>query len=570
MRSVVGPLGALLLLAVGGGVVTGLLTSAPRGHLSLGWIDEPLSRQIFGRYEPLQGRIGLLGVGAISAAVFASLLAWRDRLVVALSVGTIPLMVAALTVRYATAPLDVSRFDGHARNFALLALLLALAGRLSAWHPRYRYGLSIILIALVVWPTIARPVRTLGLGASRGVQLTNPLPGILASDSNPWYHDLRRYVITTPVSARVSSFIRNNTSVNTRIFSPHPSATSIATGRPNAIGFIGHLHQEPVRGPEYVDMLHYLEPGAVRRLGFGYIHATRAWARQLPNHAQRWLEDPRMFEQLVGTESDALYRVQPSFLQLEPAYSPESFEALRQAIPTSGTVLLAPGLQTKDSLKLAMALSHTNLIGTLDPVGSHLLTALPTTKPLGTEKPDFVALPARMASSAFDPALRRPLWWNREVAIYATDVTSTPLMRPPPRDFSIHLSDVRIADGLIAFTATFTDRSTDSWSGQDWVVVATDDSPWRLPYRFGTVRSPQPLSAGLTGRSNPSPKPLPTSTSSCTSLSRAQGRWRCGMAAVTRASPRPSHNYARATGCSPRARTSIARKSVSFRCCNSR
>ena len=506
LRSVVGPLGSLLLLAVGGGVVTGILISAPRGHLSLGWIDEPLSRQIFGRYEPLQGRIGLLGMGAISATVFASLLAWRDRLVVALSIGTIPLMVAALTVRYATAPLDVSRFDGHARNFALLALLLALAGRLSAWNPRYRYGLSIIVLALVVWPTIARPVRTLGLGASRGVQLTNPLPGILSSDTNSAYHDLRRYVITTPVSASVSSFIRNKTSVNTRIFSPHPSATSIATGRPNAIGFIGHLHQEPVRGPEYDDMFHYLEPGAVRRLGFGYIHATRAWARQLPNHAQRWLEDPRMFEQLVGTESDALYRVQPSFLQLEPPYSPESFEALRQSIPTSGTVLLAPGLQTKDSLKLAMALSHTNLIGTLDPVGSHLLTALPTTKPLGAEKPDFVALPARMAPSSFDPTLRLPLWWNREVAIYATDGTSTPLMRPPPRDFSIQLSDVRIADVRIAFTATFTDRATESWSGQDWVVVATDDSPWRLPYRFGTVEFTSAFVRWFDGQVQPVPE----------------------------------------------------------------
>ena len=240
---------------------------------------------------------------------------------------------------------------------------------------------------------------------------------------------------------------------------------SIATGRPNAIGFIGHLHQEPVRGPEYGDMLHYLEPGAVRRLGFGYIHATRAWARQLPNHAQRWLEDPRMFEQLVVTESDALYRVQPSFLQLDPSYSPESFEALRQAIPTSGRVLLAPGLQTKDSLKLAMALSHTKLIGRLDPVGSHLLTALPATTALGNQSPDFVTLPARMAPSSFDPAARRPLWWNREVAIYATDGTSTPLMRPPPRDFSIHLSDVRLADGRIAFTATFTDRDTESMEG---------------------------------------------------------------------------------------------------------
>ena len=79
-------------------------------------------------------------------------------------------------------------------------------------------------------------------------------------------------------------------------------------------------------------------------------------------------------------------------------------------------------------------------------------------------------------------------------------------MRPPPRDFSIHLSDVRIADGLIAFTATFTDRSTDSWRGQDWVVVGTDDSPWRLPYRFGTVEFTSAFVRWFDGQVQPVPE----------------------------------------------------------------
>ena len=125
---------------------------------------------------------------------------------------------------------------------ALLALLLAVANSTSSLQSRWRYGASIIAISLVVWPTIARPVRTIGLGASRGVHLTNPSPGILATDSDPSYHDLRRYVIDTPVSEKVASYIHDNTTVETRIFSPHPQAISIATGRPNASGFIGHLH----------------------------------------------------------------------------------------------------------------------------------------------------------------------------------------------------------------------------------------------------------------------------------------------------------------------------------------
>ena len=505
-RSVAGPLLSMLLLAVGGGVTTGILAAEPRGHLLLGLIDDPLSRQIFGRYEPLQGRIGLLGIGAITAAAIAAVIANRDRLVLALASGCIPLMVAAISLHYKTAPLDVTRFDGHARNLALLALLLALAGRVSALNPRWHYLFGIIGVLLVIWPTIAQPVRTIGLGVSRGIKLTNPEPGILASDSVPFYHDLRRFVIGTPLSADVAGYIRRTTSVDSRIFSPHPSEMSFATGRPNASGFVGHLHQEPVRGPEYQDVLHYLEPRAVRRLGYAYIHATNDWIKQLPSHAQRWLADPRLFETLVQSETDALYRVQADFLQLDTAYAPESFEALRQAIPASASVLLAPGLRPNHSLQIAMALQHAQLIGTLHPGGSHLLTALPATTALGTRSPDFVTLSARMAPSGFDPASRRPIWWNREVAIYPTDVTTAPLVRPLPANFSIHLSEVVVSIDRIAFTATFTDRATELWSGQDWVVVETDDSSWRLPYRFGTATFTSAFVRWFDGQVQPVPE----------------------------------------------------------------
>ena len=64
-------MGLCYLLAVGGGVTTGLLAAEPRGQLLIGLIDDPLSRQIVGRYEPLQGRIGLLGIGALTAAALA-------------------------------------------------------------------------------------------------------------------------------------------------------------------------------------------------------------------------------------------------------------------------------------------------------------------------------------------------------------------------------------------------------------------------------------------------------------------------------------------------------------------
>ena len=72
------------------------------------------------------------------------------------------------------------------------------------------------------------------------------------------------------------------------------------------------------------------------------------------------------------------------------------------------------------------------------------------------------------------------------MAIYPTDETISPLVSSPPADFSIQITDVNLSDDRIAFTATFTDRATDLWTGQDWVVIETDTSPWRLPYRFRT------------------------------------------------------------------------------------
>ena len=44
------------------------------------------------------------------------------------------------------------------------------------------------------------------------------------------------------------------------------------------------------------------------------------------------------------------------------------------------------------------------------------------------------------------------------------------------------MSDARaVDDGRIAFTATFDNRAPDQWSGQDWIVTATEAPPWNIP-----------------------------------------------------------------------------------------
>ena len=54
-----------------------------------------------------------------------------------------------------------------------------------------------------------------------------------------------------------------------------------------------------------------------------------------------------------------------------------------------------------------------------------------------------------------------------------------PESEPPP--VNVQVSDVRAVDGRIAFTATFDSRLHDQWSGQEWVVLVGDNSPWAIP-----------------------------------------------------------------------------------------
>ena len=61
-------------------------------------------------------------------------------------------------------------------------------------------------------------------------------------------------------------------------------------------------------------------------------------------------------------------------------------------------------------------------------------------------------------------------------------------MSPPPSadplPFSARVSDVRVAHGRVTFVASFDNRAPDQWTGQDWVLIDVDDSPWDLPRGF--------------------------------------------------------------------------------------
>ena len=476
LRAAAGPALTVALLTVSGGVVTGLLTGSSHAGLVPAWHENPASRRPLGELTELAGGFGVLGLGPLVVAIAAVLLARRNPLVLLLTLGSAVFLVAALALRYEPALADISRMDGHARNFALLALLIALGIRLNALRTRYRYVAAAGLIALVAWPTAAAPARTLTLGLERGPQLSNMPPG--PREFYEWFQG--RHAVKRFRSEVVASYIREHTPAHARVLSPHPNEMTIATGRPNASGFLGAVHFLMGRGPEYSDAIRFLEPAAIEKLGVTYLHTTESWVAELPDRAQRRLNNPLFFEPVVRDGADALYRIKPALFELDSLPDDQSFEALGRAIPADASVYLSSDVDDQAAIRAAFALSHTKRFGEVNTSILHMLYKLPI-EPFDIHDPDIVVTSTHLAPVAFAPDKRRPVWWNNSLAVYAPNGGIEPTADPPPRHFSVELSDVHIVEGGISFTATFMDRASDRWTGQDWAVIPADHSKLRIP-----------------------------------------------------------------------------------------
>ena len=498
LSAAAGPALTLVLLGASGGFVSDFLTGSSHAAMSLQLIDDPSSRRPLGALTGLSGGVAVLGIGPLFVALAALLFGRRSPLVWMLAAGSGLFLVAALVLRYEPYPADISRMDGHARNFALLALLVAVGPRLATLGKRHRYIAALGLIALVTWPTVAAPVRALGLALERGPQISNMSPG--PGEFHEWFQG--RHAVRPFQSDVVAEFIRDQTPTDARVLSPHPSAMTIATGRPNASGFADFLHIIVGTGPEYKDAIRLLEPAAIRALGIDYVHTTDSWVNTLPGYAAQWLMDPELFEFIIRDGADALYRIRPAFEELEIPPSPLSFEALRASVSAGSSVYLAPDLDPRDALRAAAALPQARLYGEVDTSVLHVLSKLPIEQ-LGDQKPDLIIASSHVAPSALSPSARQPVWWNEAVTAYAPSGGVARVVGPPPQDFSVVLSDVHEVDGHIAFTATFIDRAAERWTGQDWVVMSVDTSRWRLPGESKSDRRARPSARWFIGHLQP-------------------------------------------------------------------
>jgi len=479
-----------LLLLFGGGTLTRILTGT--GSSGLAWTSGLDARhwQVLGTFDVHPGGIGLLSLGSVAVAGAAAAMALRDRLVLALAASAGLLALAWLALDYPLRPEDLGRLAGHARNLALVALLLALSARLARLPSSRRRVVAVALLAgLVVWPTVVAPARSLGSALGDGVQLANARWAWGGARGQNETAALRRYSMPG-MSGLLAAYVRAHTAVDARVLDPTRSqAVLLHTGRPNNLGFADVVQQQDDPGPEYLDASHYLEPAAFRRLGLAYVYSTDEWVAGLPARSRNWLADPELFDLLARDGAESLYRVRPEFLAIQSAPHPDSFEALRNAVPPGTVVYLPPFTQSDyriqvGQLRVASVLPDARLVGAVHPRVLHLRTPAPwPVEPLGASVPELVTLPLLHEGWRFPPAGWRQIWRNppSRVAVYAPTAAGEPSANATPTSVRLRLADVEGRAEHLMFTATLNDHGSLQWTGQDWVLVPVDASPWGIP-----------------------------------------------------------------------------------------
>ena len=157
----------------------------------------------------------------------------------------------------------------------------------------------------------------------------------------------------------------------------------------------------------------------------------------------------------------------------------------------SATVYLVFPHTYVQMIRVASALSHARLVGKLDPQQLHLVPpAKWQVDALTDEAPDLVVLPTNAFPWMFQPSARTPIWSREGVGVYAPNgsvarIMDTPALESPPSGdpppVLVDVTDFRVTDGRIDFVASFEERAAEGWTGQDWVVIAGDRSPWAIP-----------------------------------------------------------------------------------------
>ena len=76
-------------------------------------------------------------------------------------------------------------------------------------------------------------------------------------------------------------------------------------------------------------------------------------------------------------------------------------------------------------------------------------------------------------------------------------------MPPPSQQFTVQVDDLNVTEGRITFGAEFANRARKHWTGQDWLVLPADASPWAIPREAAPNRTSHEATSWFAGQMTP-------------------------------------------------------------------
>lgn len=456
----------ICLTLVQGGVFSDLLFRAPRSTETIG-LNVPMpALEWLGAVQTVGGGLGAVGVGTVAVLILGGCVAYLTRSVALAIVGAMALALFAgyTVVHFPASPADTARLEGHALNFAMILLTVGLSVGICRLPTRAsRFGVSLMLAGLVVWPTSVDSIGRMAEAVADGPRLY--VAGTRPFDS--WESFSRRSSLDAEIEEHrpLLDAISESVSTDERILTSDTKLITAGTGRPAPLGYAEWPHYVGLPGPEYQDAVHSLDHAALRELRIDFIHVDDALLGPMSDEARRRLEmssEFRLVYQAPGPLSDRLYAVveQPPVAR---APAPTSFRALAE-LAAGRRVLISSAMHPLERLPLYYTLRATDdLYGRWDDP-AHFRRNVQIQPPTG-DAVDLIALPDTVYPAPLEPVHRAPAWTRAGVRVYDLEHPGTGgIPRSPIRVEGHSLLD---AAGL---QITSLPGWSDNWTGTDWMV----------------------------------------------------------------------------------------------------
>lgn len=464
------------LAVIQGGVLSDLLLRASVG-LDVASLQSPTPELAWlGGVRAVGGGLGTLTVGTVAILVVSAAAAYlvRSDALVVIVVMALALFAGFALVHFPASPMDTARLEGHALNLAMMALAISLAvGAAKVRHRFALHGGGLLLAGLVVWPTSADSVGRMAEALADG-------PRLYVAGSRPVEHApsfSRRSILDAEIAEHrpFLEAVSAEVAPNERILTANVKLVAAATGRPVPLGYATWPHYVGLPGPEYLDAVRFLEAGALKELGIGFVHVDAALLAGMSDAARQRLASPSEFRLVFQSPSlsDSLYAVVAGSTPPHAA-EPSSFRALTE-LASGRRVLVSSATHPLERLPLYYALRTNEQVHGRWDDPAHFRRDV-RIHPATGETVDLIALPNSLYPSPVAPDYRAPAWSGEGVRVY--DVSRPGAGRPerPP----IRVEGRSLLDGK-GIRVTSLPGWSESWTGTDWVIFREAEPHTGIP-----------------------------------------------------------------------------------------